>query len=298
MRFQQFLLSIAFAGPAPALAAQAGAGSELWRLAAVTVPVPPSLATGIAAGFWNPAQGESGSTRLGLDLIQTPEAVGATGVIAALRFPLRRVGGLGVVYARMGLGDLVRTTDSPDPVGEAIPYYAQSAAVIWARGVGRSSVGARLTYHDTHFDGTRIGHWTLDAGVTHSFGERLRLAAATRGLRRLRSDPAQDLYAGVECRLWRGTLWRSTPGTFIARYGVTAGHPGGADHQIGAGLDVGAAVAVDILVAREATYGNAAWRGAAGLRFAMGRYRVTFARDGGVSDLGSAFRVGLEARLK
>lgn len=298
MRFQHVLLSVALLGPGRAHAAQAGAGSELWRLAAVTLTVPPALATGIAAAFWNPAQGETGSTRLGLDLIETPEAVGATGVLAALRVPVRPVGGLGLAYARMGLSDLVRTSDSPDPVGEAIPYYAQSAGIIWARGVGRSSVGARLTYYDTNLDGTRIARWTLDAGVTHSFGERLRVAAATRGLRRLRRDPAQDLYAGVEGRLWRGTLWRSTSGTLIARYGVTAGHPGGADHQLGAGLDVGAAVAVDLLVAREATYGNAAWRGAAGLRFAMGRYRMTFARDGGISDLGSAFRVGLEARIQ
>jgi hypothetical protein len=84
----------------------------------------------------------------------------------------------------------------------------------------------------------------------------------------------------------------------VARYGVTVGHPGGADQQLGAGLDVGAPLSFDIVLAREASYGSAAWRGAAGVRVAIGRYRLTFARDGGVSDLGSAFRVGLEASLK
>ena len=38
------------------LAAQQSAGTELWRLAATTLPIPPALATGGAAAFWNPAQ--------------------------------------------------------------------------------------------------------------------------------------------------------------------------------------------------------------------------------------------------
>src|SRR5437773_11629172 len=38
------------------LAAQQSAGAELWRLAATTLPIPPALATGGAAAFWNPAQ--------------------------------------------------------------------------------------------------------------------------------------------------------------------------------------------------------------------------------------------------
>ena len=298
MRFPRFFLLLALTGTGSALAAQASAGTELWRLAAVTLPVPAALATGAAASFWNPAQHAAEAAHLGVDLIQTPQAVGATGVIAGLQFPLRAVGTLGFRYARMGVGDLVRTSDSPDPNGESIPYYAQSASLIWSRSIGHTTVGAGLTYHDTRFDGVRLNRWTLDAGLAQQVGERLRLAAATRGFRRLGTDPAQDVYAGMQYRLWRGTLWGATPGTLVARYGLTFGHPGGADQQFGAGLDVGAPVSLDVVLAREASYGNAAWRGAAGVRVAIGRYRLSFARDGGVSDLGSAFRVGLEARLK
>ena len=298
MRFPRFCLLLTLSGIGSALAAQASAGTELWRLAAVTLPVPAALATGAAASFWNPAQHAAEAAHLGVDLIQTPQAVGATGVIAGLQFPLRAVGTLGFLYARMGVGDLVRTSDSPDPNGESIPYYAQSASLIWSRSIGHTTVGAGLTYHDTRFDGVRLNRWTLDAGLAQQVGERLRLAAATRGFRRLGTDPAQDVYAGMQYRLWRGTLWGATPGTLVARYGLTFGHPGGADQQFGAGLDVGAPVSLDVVLAREASYGNAAWRGAAGVRVAIGRYRLSFARDGGVSDLGSAFRVGLEARLK
>ncbi len=298
MRFPGPLLLLALTPAAPTLCAQASAGAELWRLAAVTLPIPPALATGAAAAFWNPAQRTAGTGQFGLDLVQTPQDVGATGVIAGLEFPLRRVGTVGFLYGRMGLGDLVRTTDSPDPDGESIPFYAQSAALTWTRGVGHTTVGASLTYHDTRFDGVRLGRWTLDAGIVQHIGERLRVAAATRGFQRVGNDPAQDVYAGMQYRLWRGTLWGATPGTLVARYGLTFGHPGGADQQIGVGLDVGAPLSLDVVLAREASYGSAAWRGAAGVRVAIGRYRLSFARDGGVSDLGSAFRVGLEARLR
>ncbi|MGH7614794.1 MAG: hypothetical protein ACREMW_12235 [Gemmatimonadales bacterium] len=298
MRFPRFLPLLALAGAGSTLAAQASAGTELWRLAAVTLPMPVVLATGAAAAFWNPAQRAVEVGRLGVDLVQTPQAVGATGVIAALQFPLRRVGTVGFLYARMGVGDLVRTTDSPDPSGESIPFFSQSGALTWARDVGHTTVGARVTYHDTRFDGVRLNRWTLDAGLDQHIGERLRLSAATRGFRRLGSDPGQDVYAGMQYRLWRGTLWRATPGMLVARYGLTFGHPGGADQQFGAGLDIGAPISLDVVLAREASYGNATWRGAAGLRVSIGRYQLSFARDGGVSDLGSAFRVGLEARLK
>jgi len=280
-----------------ALASQQSAASELWRLAAVTVPLPPSLASGAAAAFWTPVQPVDYG-QLGLDLLQTPAAVGATGLIGGARFPVRHFGALGVVYARMGLGDLVRTTDSPDPDGNSIPFYAQSGGITWSNVYGRTGVGATVTYHDTRFDGTRAERWSLDIGVIQSIGDRARVAFATRGFSRLSSDPAQDVNVGAEYRLWRGILWGTTPGRLVGRYGVGFGHPGGVDHEIGAGLDIGTPVTVDVVVSREASYGNAAWRGAAGLRVSVGRYRVSFARDGGVSDLGSTFRVGLEASLR
>jgi hypothetical protein len=299
MRSSGLFLLLAVTVPARTLPGQAAAGSELWRLAAATVPLPAALASGAAASFWNPAQGMSGRGQIGLDLIQTPAAVGATGLIGAIRLPFAHVGTVGFVYARMGLGDLVRTTDSPDPDGTTIPFYTQSASATWARALGTTSLGAALTYHDTRFDGTRIDRWTLDLGVTESLlGNRLRVAAGTRGMRRLGNDPAQDVNVGFEFRAWRGTLWGTTAGALVARYGIAFGHPGGTDHQLGAGLEVGTSLSFDAILAREASYGNAAWRSAAGVRIAVGRYRMSFARDGGVSDLGSTFRVGLEARLK
>jgi hypothetical protein len=280
-----------------ALAAQEGAGNELWRLAAVTLPLPPSLAWGATASFWNPAQADPHGA-IGLDLLQTPAAIGATGLIGAIRIPFHHVGSFGLIYGRMGLGDLVRTTDSPDPDGESIPFYTQSGGVTWSDVVAHTRVGATLTYHDTRFDGTRSERWSFDVGASQQIGDRARIALSTRGFTRLGEDAAQDFNVAGEFRVWRGTLWGTTPGRLVGRYGLGFGHPGGVDHQIGAGLDIGTPLTLDMMLTREASYGTAAWRGAAGLRVSVGRYRVSFARDGGISDLGSTFRVGLEASLR
>ena len=297
MRVSGPLFLVLAIGFPPMAVSQQSVGSELWRLAAVTVPLPPSLATGAAAAFWTPVQ-EDDHGQLGLDLLQTPAVVGATGLIGAVRVPVRHFWAVGLVYARMGLGDLVRTTDSPDPVGEAIPFYTQSGGFTWSNTYGRTGVGASVTYFDTRFDGARAERWSLDLGVMQAIGDRARIALSTRGLTRLANDPAQDVDVGAEYRLWRGILWGTTSGRLVGRYGIGFGHPGGIDHELGAGLDIGAPVTLDVLLTREASYGNAAWRGAAGLRVSVGRYRVSFARDGGVSDLGSTFRVGLEASFK
>jgi hypothetical protein len=249
------------------------------------------------ASYWNPAQADSVG-QFGVDLIQTPQAIGATGIVAGLRLPVRRLGAIGFLYARMGLGDLVHTTDTPDPDGALIKFYTQRAAITWGLGFGHSTVGAALSVQDTKLDGTTSSRWSLDVGITQRIGERIRLAAATRGLRRIGSDPAQDVSAGIEYRLWQGTLWRAAPGAVLARYGVGGGRPGGLDHLVGLGLNVATLVSLDLVLAREASYGHAAWRGAAGMQVAVGRYQMSFARDGGISDLGSSYRVGLEASLR
>ena len=70
------LLVCTTAFPASSGTAQQAAGTALWRLAATTLPLPPALATGTAAVFWNPAQIEdSARTQLGLEGIETPGAI-------------------------------------------------------------------------------------------------------------------------------------------------------------------------------------------------------------------------------
>ena len=59
------------------------------------------------------------------------------------------------------------------------------------------------------------------------------------------------------------------------------------------------AFAFDAMLAREGSYGNGAgWRPVAGLRLAVGKYRITLTRDAGVNDLGSTYRVGVDIRFR
>jgi len=279
--------------------AQQAAATALWRLAATTLPLPPALATGTAAVFWNPAQIEdSAGTQLGLEGIQTPAAIGASGVLAAIRIRAGSVGQIGFVYGHVGLSDLTRTGDSPDPIGSAVPVYTSALGLTWSRPVAGTALGAALAYHDTRLDDARVTRWTFDIGMSRDIAPGLRIAAATHFFSSLSaSDPAQDVYAGVEYRLWQGPLWGDR-GVVRARYGLAFGHGFTADHQVGAGIEVGRVVALDVGLTREGSYGTEGWRPAAGVRVTIGKYRVTLARDAGVNQLGSAYRVGVDARFK
>src|SRR5437867_12287443 len=96
------------------LAAQQSAGAELWRLAATTLPIPPALATGGAAAFWNPAQPagpEHGS--VAFEAIETSPEVGAQGVLLTARARAPPAEGGGSVYGRVNTRHLVRPLLSP-----------------------------------------------------------------------------------------------------------------------------------------------------------------------------------------
>ena len=212
---------------APSLGAQATAGTQLWRLAGTTVPVPPALATGGVAAFWNPAQPD-GTVRavFGIDAIETPAAIGASGLLATARVRAGGFGRIGVVYGRMGIGDLTRTTTSPTPDAGTIPYFTEMFGVDWATDLAAATVGATLAVHHTALDQQQDRHWTLDIGAQRRIGDRLRLAAATHFFSRWTSgDPSQDLYGGAELLLWRGPLWTDgPPGSLLARYGIALAH--------------------------------------------------------------------------
>ena len=296
-RIAVLLLAI-FALPGEWATAQQSAGTALWRLATTTLPLPAALATGTAAVFWNPAQIEdSARAQVGLEAIQTPAAIGASGMLAAVRVRAGPIGQIGFVYGHVGLSDLTRTGDSPDPIG-VVPVYTSAFGVTWSRPVAGSALGATLAYHDTRLDAIHAGRWTFDVGASREIAPGLRVAAATHFFASLSAnDPAQDLYAGVEYRLWQGPLWGDRAAV-RGRYGLAFGHGFTADHQVGAGFDLGHVVALDIGVTREGSYGTGGWRPAAGLRVTIGKYQVTLARDAGVNELGSAYRVGVDARFR
>src|SRR5712671_2135193 len=280
---------------------QQAAGTTLWRVAGTTLAVPPALALGPAAVMWNPAQTQdSARLQLALEAIQTPATVDATGIIAAVRVSAGSVGQLGFVYGRVGLSDIAQTVDSPDPTGGVIPVYTFLVGATWSRLVGATSVGASLAFHETRLDMARADRWTIDVGASQPLlGDRLRVAAATHFFSSLKTnDPSQDMYAGIEGRIWRGP--RGSDRVVVrGRYGISFAHGFGADHQLGVGAEVAKTVALDLMLAREGGYSDGThWRPVGGLRLVIGKYRVTLARDAGVNDLGSSYRVGVDMRFK
>lgn len=294
------LLALAGA-PAPARAQQA-TGTTLWRVAATTLATPPALAIGPADALWNPAQtADTARVILAFEAIQTPSAVDASGMIATVRVPAGRVGQVGLIFGRVGLSDITQTLDSPDPTGTAVPVYTLALGATWSRVIAATSVGATLAYHETRLDDQRADRVTLDLGARRSLvRDRFRVALATHFFSAFKTnDPAQDVFAGVDTRLWSGTY--STERAVVrARYGISFAHGFPADQQLGLGLELGKSLAFDAMVAREGSYGNGGpgWRPVAGLRVGIGKYRVTLARDAGVNDLGSAYRVGVDARIR
>jgi len=294
-------ISLLLAGFAPAaLWAQRAAGTELWRVAATTLPLPPALGTGGAAAFWNPAQPAIPErASLALEVIETAPTVGASGVLTTARVRVRPLGQVGFVYGRMGIGDLVRTSLSPDPDPGTIAYYTQTLGATWGMALGRggTALGATVAYQQTHLDAAQSNRWTLDVGARRTFSDAVTLATATHFFSRFATgDASQELYGGLEVRVWHGPLW-GTPGVVRGRYGIATAHGFAADHQFGAGFELGPQFGCDLVVAREGSYAQAGWRMVIGVRVGVGRYRVSFARDFGVNDIGAAYRVGLEGRV-
>jgi hypothetical protein len=282
-----------------AAAAQQSVGAALWRVAGTTLAVPFALVTGPTGTFWNPAQDDDSTrTQIGLEAVQTPAVIGASAVLGVVRTRVRPIGHIGVVFGHVGLADIARTTDSPDPLGGMIPVYASAIGATWSRRFGVTDVGATLAIHESRLDALQSTRGTFDIGVSREIAQRLRIAAATHFFSSLRtSDPAQDLYAGLEYRLWHGALWGDR-GVVRTRYGIAFGHGFAADHQLGLGFEVGRVVALDGMIVREGGYDDHGWRGTGALRVTIGKYRISFARDAGTNEIGSGYRVGVDARFK
>ena len=282
------------------LAAQEDAGTALWRVAGQTLALPPALVQGTAGAFWNPAQPHPARFSIALDGVQGATAIGATGVVAAARARLGRLGAVGVLYGRMQINDLVRTSTSPIPDPGVIAYHTQVVGVTWARSVGRATLGATGGHHSTALDATHQGRWTLDLGASLPVGSRVRVAGATHFFSRLdAADPAQDVYLGVEVLAWRGVPWDGAPETSVhARYGTAVAHGFTADQHVGVGFALGPLVTVDLLASYEGGYAAGGWQPIAAIGFRVSDYRVTVAANPGAAGLGPAFRVGLDVSFR
>ncbi len=76
------LLVVVWAAP---VRAQAPQSADMWRVATATLAAPAALQWGPTGAFWNPAPRVStGSTRVGVQVLQTPEALALSGILAGI----------------------------------------------------------------------------------------------------------------------------------------------------------------------------------------------------------------------
>jgi len=204
------------------------------------------------------------------------------------------------VYGNMRIQDLVHTTIDPTTDGSGIPYGTQLLGFNWTLTHRGTTLGATVGWEHARLNEVSDDQATFDMGLRQDLPGRIWLSIASHLFAPLTEDkPVPDLFGGIEWAAWRGASWKgSGQATLAVRYGAAVAHGSPPDHQFGLGLAFSQSFAVDVRVIHEETYGSIGWRGSAGVRIGIGRYRVTYARDTGANDIGSAYRVGLEAGVK
>lgn len=277
-------------------AAQAPQWSDLWRVTATTLTGPAALESGPTGIFWNAAAaGDLPGLAAGVSVVQTPDVVGLSSILAAVTrriVPRLTVGG---IAGRVAVQDLVRTTTSPASVPGDIPVYSQFVGVVAATHLAGFELGAVAELHDAALDAVRDGGLTTDIGVRWHLFHTITLGAATHfAAPTLQSEANTDYLAGAEWRFARATLW-GAPAEFAARYGIAYRSPGGADQTFGAGMLLDGHFRLDWAWTRERSYGVGSWRSAIAVGFRTGRYTIAIARGSGLNDIGANYRIGLDA---
>lgn len=288
-------------GLAGTATAQAPASADLWRLSAATLAGPAALESGASGAFWNPAAAWGQSRiRIGAQVLQTPDVLGVTGLIAGASYRWSDAAAGQLLVGRTQVGDLVRTTTSPSSDLGSIPVYEQMVGVGAALRRGGLTGGALLRAHNARFDADR------DHGVTLDLGLRIALpwaslAAATHFFPLdVESRDLTDYYAAAESQPASPSLW-GTPGRLFLRYGVSVRRGSGVEHGGGLGLELDQRFRLDAAVVRETGYVDRAtgqretsWRPAVGVQLRVGRYAITAARSSGLDGIGASYRIGLD----
>jgi len=274
---------------------QAPESSQLWRVAATSLAVPPALQVGPLAMAWNPAAGRQlGGLSGGLQIVHTSNVLGLSGFLGGIATALGRRAGIGVALGRLDVRDLVRTTTSPSAVGGSIPVYTQYAGLGGQLHLGSFGLGTMLRINDEQFDIIRATGATLDFGIRWTPISRLTIAAATHFLPiDFSKQVTTDYYAGVEYLALQSLSIGSVGANLIARYGIGYRSYDALEHTIGAGILLGSVFGVNAAVTRESAFGSHEWRPAIALFLKVGRYAVDLASSSGLNDVGATYRVGL-----
>jgi hypothetical protein len=285
--------------PTAFLRAQAPPAADLWRVAATSLSTPPALETGVTAIFWNPAAPiPQASLAAGAQIVQTPDALKMGGVLVGVDKALGAGWNLALLYARMDVKDLVRTTTSPSSEEGSIPVYEQLVGIRTAYSRGPLALGVMLEMHDARFDTEEEGGLTVDAGLRFQPHRRVAFAAATHFFPAdFSTTDGTDLYLGIEAVPIESAAIAGTSTLVALRYGATYRASGDLEHVLATGVLINRQVRVDFAATSESAYGQRAWRLGLGLGLRIGRYVIAVARGSGLNDIGATYRVGLDVDI-
>ncbi len=291
--------TLALALLAAPLHAQAPPAADLWRVTTTTLSRPPAFEMGTTGAFWNPAPTpDPTGFSLGLEMARTSEVVGLSGLLAGAGYSLGPRMQLGLLYGRMQVRGLVRTTTSPASVEGTIPVYEQMVGANVGARFGFLQAGLLLAYQDAQFDFLDQHGFTLDAGIRIAAHKRLNLAAATHFFPiDFTRQETTDYYLGAEFVAGDSVPFVGAATRVVFRYGATYGGSGYWDHTLATGLTMDRTVRVEFAVTSEAGYIERAVRFGLGVGLLIGRYEIGLSAGSGSNDLGATFRVGIDAQI-
>jgi len=277
---------------------QAPDAASLWDIAGTTLAQSPALESGATGAFWNPtAILEGAGLRVGIQAVETPDVLGLSGILAGASQSIGPKIAVGVLFGRIQVSDLVRTSTSPLSQGGDIPVYEQLAGLALGASFGPVRTAVLLRGHDARFDLVHGSGLTLDLGASVRPNNRLRIAATSQFVPAdLSNRGTERYYAGVEYQVLSLSAW-GTPARFTMRYGAAIRDRRDLEHTFGAGLDLGQRITLDSGLQREEALGNTVWRFVLAIGVRAGRYSVLAARGGSVQGLGANYRVGLDVDL-
>ena len=282
--------------------AQPGVASDLWRLAAGTLVIPPALADDGSAALWTPATAlphAGAGLQIAVEAIHSPSEIGVNGGVGTVAIRAGTLGTVNVVYGRMGVDGLVRTETSPEPSGGDIAVYNEVLSLGLARPLGSGfTAGIAVRALSGRLDIVNASQLGLDVGLRYAGVSRFSFGVATRffdpTLRA--SESAASYSAAVSYHTGEGRAWGTTADLRFW-YGASWAHGEGMQHLLTAGLVLGGLAEVAVGTAREETAGVEVWRSRLGISLEVGRYRVYLGRDGGVNGFGATYRFGLAAGM-
>ncbi len=253
-----------------------------WPVRASTVPE--ALQTGAPSLLWNPAgmaRSVERTRQIWIVHVDGPDASGVQGLAGAAAFDVPWIGRVGAVYQHLGVPDIPRTTDSPEPepgdltVTEDLLVLSLAQSLMAGTGFGASLRMIRGTVGSDRQDrvSVDVGAQTRFGGTaTPAFGAALR-SVGTRTTLGLGVDagipvpwPPLDIRGGYGLQ---ALLARFDPASQFTLRGVW-------DETL-------------ILGASAMVHPEGAWTGLFELRVDIGRYSLGAVREGLPNGFGASY---------